>query len=154
MRINNITLEVCVSGQGEYKFEPNDTKAELILVINRYKKYIQVFVLDRQMGYISKRDTPNVLSTIKHMNKQIRVKEWKLISKTKHYLILQLHLCSYDTYTGGSLVLFASHIVRFSYCSPGFSLIHKGVPLRSDGFGATEFFYSLIVRRTIPETLL
>ena len=98
IRIKNITLEVCVSGLGDYKFEASDLDTELILDINRYKNYIRVFLLDSQIGYISKRDTPNVLSTIPHMNKQIRVKEWKFISKAKHYLILQLQLCSYDTY--------------------------------------------------------
>ena len=98
MRINNITLEVCVSALGEYKFEPKDTKDELQLDINRYKKYIRIFLLDKQIGYISKRDTPSVLSTIRHMNKQIRVKEWKLLTQTKHYLILQLHLCSFNTF--------------------------------------------------------
>ena len=92
MRISNIVLDVCVSGLGGYKFESNDISEELILDINRYKKYIRVFLLHKQIGYVSKRDTLNVLSIIRYIKQQIRVKEWSVITKTKHALLTRINI--------------------------------------------------------------
>ena len=56
MRINDITLEVCVSGLGEYKFKSNDIKNEIILDINRYKKIYTSFFIGQTNGlYIETR---------------------------------------------------------------------------------------------------
>ena len=53
------------------------------------------------------------------------------ITSILHCLMIKVYLKSI---TGVILVLFASHIVRFSYCSHAFRHICKGVPLRFDTF--------------------
>ena len=98
MRISDITVDVCVSALQGYEFDPSDSSKDLILDVNRYKKYIRLYVLNKHIGYLSKRDAPLLLNTLKSMNRHVRVSEWSLVMKTQHYLILKLHLCSYKNY--------------------------------------------------------
>ena len=98
MRILDMTVDVCVSSLHGYQFNSIDTATELILDVNRYKKYVRLYVLDKQMGFISKKDTPSLLNILKSMNRYVRVREWSLVTKTQHYLILKLHLRSYNNY--------------------------------------------------------
>ena len=95
MKIHNITIDICISSLQGYEYDPSHTSTELILDANRYKKYVRLYLLDKPMGYVSKKDTPLILNVIKSMNKYVRVSEWSLVTKTQHYLILKLHLCSY-----------------------------------------------------------
>ena len=98
MRINDITLDVCVSSLGSYNYKPTDTSKELIIEANRYKKYIRFYLLEKHVGYVSKADKPVLMSILNKMNQYIRVENWSLVKNTPHYLILKLHLQSHPKY--------------------------------------------------------
>ena len=104
MRINSIDLQICVSSLNDYQYQPSHITKELILETNRYKKYVRFYLLGSgdkciiHMGYVSKKDKPILFNVLNNMNKHVRVDKWSLITKTDHYLILQLHLQSYPTY--------------------------------------------------------
>ena len=97
MKIEDITLDVCVSSFQDYQFDSGDTAKELILEVNRYKKYIRLYLLDKHLGYVSKKDTPSLLQIANRM-RNIRVKEWSIKTQTEHYMIVQLHLQSYNNH--------------------------------------------------------
>ena len=65
MKITDITVNVCISSLQGYKFDHGDLSTELILDVNRYKKYIRLYLLDMHVGYVSKKDTPSLLNIIK-----------------------------------------------------------------------------------------
>ena len=98
MRISDITIDVCVSSLGDYKYDPKDTSKELIIEANRYKKFIRLYLLDKHLGFVSKADKPVLMGILNRMNKYIRVENWSLVKTTPHYLILKLHIKSYRTY--------------------------------------------------------
>ena len=98
MRINNISLDVCVSSLQGYQYDSMHTKKELILEINRYNKYIRLYLLDKHLGYVCKRDTSFLFGILNNMNKYVKVNKWSLQTETNHYIIIRLHLQSYPKY--------------------------------------------------------
>ena len=67
MRINNISLDVCVSSLQCYQSDSSHTSKDMILEINRYNKYIRLYLLYNglsHLGYVSKKDTPILLSIL------------------------------------------------------------------------------------------
>ena len=98
MRVNDVTLDVCVSCLQGYDYKPNDNTKQVILEVNKVRKYVRLYLLDKHMGYISKRDTPNVLMILNNINGYRRVNKWSVVTKTNHYLIIRLHLSGYPKY--------------------------------------------------------
>ena len=97
MKINNITIQCCVAIKN-YQFKSDDLKQHLILDINRKKKCICVYLENCMIGFISRKDTPYMMSTLSKIRKYRTVSEWKLIKETKHYLILELSIKQNDKY--------------------------------------------------------
>ena len=73
MKITDNTVDVCLSSLQGCKFDHSDLSTDFILDVNRYKKYIRLYLLDMYMGDVSKKDASSLLNIIKSMNKYVRV---------------------------------------------------------------------------------